>query len=101
MVSLWDLMTLIAAVTPMSGCMEAANFGKYRMGGYAFAFTLGLILGFCNGWMVWKFRRSTFKRLLQAPWLLPYVYGAAALWIMIGSVFLAADITSALVRSLG
>jgi hypothetical protein len=50
--TLWDLLTIISFVMPISGAMASAKHAHAGFWGYAAALLLSLILGVACGWAV-------------------------------------------------
>lgn len=57
--TLWDLLTVISFVSPISAAMASANSAHANFRGYAIALFLSLILGIVCGWAL----RSSARRV--------------------------------------
>ena len=96
---LWTLLTLTSSGSLVAGAVVAANHSRLGIGGYAFAITIGLLLGGLNFWATEKVAASVVDRLgrhlhLAQESLLNALYFAAALWILL-AILVGEWITSA------
>jgi hypothetical protein len=51
---LWSLLTLISSLTLMASSLVAARQASAGFGGYALAVIIGLVLGVCNAWTLYR-----------------------------------------------
>ena len=99
---LWTLLTVTSSATFLLGALSSARDGKVGFGGYAFAITVGLLLGACNAWTMYKVagavagRSKRYSESVQ-EWCFRALYFAAMLWIPFAA-FLGDWVTSVAMR---
>jgi hypothetical protein len=102
MVSLWDLLTVLCCVMPITGVLVSARLAKVGFGGYALAIAVGLAIGVCCAWTmrtvgktagahIRRKSESLHERYFRA------LYFAAMLWIVLADL-LGAWVSLALLR---
>jgi hypothetical protein len=76
--TLWDLLTVISFVMPISGAMASAQHAHVGFWGYATALLLSLILGVACGWAV----RASSARVAMTLGDNPKTFGN---WLYLGA----------------
>ena len=68
--TVWDLLTGLCFGMPIGGALAPAGLAKAGIGGYAFAITIGVVLGVCCAWMMRVAGNAVVAKLQRRPdWL--------------------------------
>ncbi len=99
---LWTLLTVTSSATFIASTVVSAKHAKAGVGSYALAIAIGLLLGACNAWSMYKVGRTVAGRTKaysesQQEWCFRALYLAATLWIPVAA-FLGDWVTSAVIR---
>jgi hypothetical protein len=91
-VTLWDLLTSICFFIAIDAALSSAKAAKVGYGGYAFAITIGIVVGVCCAWAMRIVAKTTVARLQRRPnwehsaslqkWFFPALYFSALVWIV-------------------
>jgi hypothetical protein len=100
--TLWDLLTTMCFVMPISGGLASAKLAKGGFGGYSLAIAIGLALGVGCAWTMRAVGEKAFTRLERYPAeikerYLRALYFAVLLWAVFG-LFLGGWVSSAAMR---
>jgi hypothetical protein len=99
---LWTLLTLISSLTLIASSVVAAKQASAGFGGSALAVIIGLVLGACNAWALYRVGEAVGGRVQRSStalqeWSLGALYLAAAAWALI-TPFVGVRVTSAAMR---
>ena len=103
--SLWNFLTVLCFAMPITGALSEARLAKVGFGGYAFAVTIGAVLGVCcalvmrvaAGEVLANLRRrpSWERSVSMQKWFFSAFYLASVLW-MVFALFFGGRVTAAL-----
>src|SRR5262245_3892967 len=105
--ALWQLLILICVALPLGSALASARSMNVEAGGYALTGAVGLAVGTCCGWIMWKTHRVVVDSMRRSPTLEPNLakqewgfrafYLAKVVWIGFAG-FLGFWLSSALLR---
>ena len=105
--ALWHVLILICVGLPIGTSLSSARYANVGPGGYCLAFAVGLGVGACCGWTMWKTHKIVFNKfqgpppsgtsLVKLDWFLRAFYLAKMLWVGFAG-FLGFWISSRLLR---
>lgn len=107
--ALWHLLTLICVALPVGTSLASAQYANVGFGGSVLATAVGLVVGACCGWVMWRTHKivvSSLQRLSPSgdslgkrEWYFGGFYLAKVLWLGFAGV-LGFSLSLALSRAL-
>ena len=102
---LWHLLIAICFAMPIGGASGPANAAKAGIGGYVVAVTVGVVVGACCSWAMWRMHKAAVPHLLRraderqpmSEWYFRSFYFSKVLWIAF-ALFLGIWLSSLAIR---
>ena len=87
--ALWNVLILMCFAVPIGTSLASARYAKVGISGYALAIVVGLAVGVCCGWAMWKthevvgskLQRLAGVSLAKQEWYFATFYLGKIVWV--------------------